>query len=1361
VNLSRFSAQADIVGRRVSISWDFELTGQESLANIPPVTLRRKSRDFAFPPTPPDPFLVFDSSAFPPAPVPGTLNVTDLPTWERRQDGERIVFEPVSVAAPMNGRMVEVLRRTTGTAYDAGGTPVRQRVEILDVGGRPGALQPNTVYYYQLFGLGLPADGPDAAPYRATAMVTDAYGLNRTLYQMLPEIYRRQDVTAPPAGSTSDSVPELSPSGGQLRRFIDLFGIALDSLRGTAEGLRTLHDLDRVDAKFLPLIAQWIGWDLTLDEEVPVKRNELKSASRFYRLVGTLPGLRALVSQYTGWFTQIAEFAQNIARANRPPQRNLFAITLGADGKSWHGVDDAAEVLGFAAPNQQASGSAAAAAALTGTVGEPFALRPGMSLTLVVDGLSPSSVRFGPDDFADITNARATEVVAAINQTLPEANATVVAGKLKIASRTVGVTSLLEVVPEPTSLISLENAPSGRLSAFTDSAGRLRLFYEAWETPTQPAPTLAGGGPSAVSAAETGNFVLRRVHYKTFLDRAWYDSHPMFPERVTPQGGPAALALPDDRIWIAWLDDPLTANSRLRWAVGTTRGPQPARLLGQNSEPFGLTAGAVLTLTGNWAGVARYTVKAADFADITQASAAEVVRAMNGQLTHTVAARQNDGSLRLATKTGGARATLAIDLKQSTTARVLGFDSRNAVGVPGSWSEVIDWSAPFDALSLWPGRHAEPTALNDPAGGVRLAWATHRAGLWRIATAHWNDRTLIATANGAFVRDGAGAWVALAGLPSPDVRAITVDANGTAWIGTGAGVVLRRPDGTIAPLAPPLPSADVRDMALAPDGSAWFATGAGIAIRAPGGTITSLTTAQGLPSDDVKAVLLCPDGTLWAATAAGAVRRRADGSLRVFDASTGLPGNTVQDIAFADGTAYLATTAGLAISAACGGFTTIDAKSGLAASDARAVAVAPDGTVWVATAGGVSQRSPAGAWTIIGIAQGLSSADARSLSIAPDGVVWAGTAAGISTVSTDGTVTNLDLLGGGVANPAGRAVHTGWSAPQELDGGSGGNREPSLAVDVNNRTWLVWSDRSNDGSDSWALHYRTYEPATLSWGPDTALTAPPAGGRAADRTPIARPQPGGMSVLFSSDRLGGSGLWSVDVSLAGAVAPLVVVSDQASSDLAPTPVTVGGAVWVLYRSDDNVSLAQLGSSPRGEGLLGSVRVPDNGAVRRHAGTVAADLGDLNRLRNRGLFGDLLCYTPNRPDGVGALTESELYTRGTVGFYVSRANQGAELTQLEVERLNGLLQRFIPINLRSLIIVVEAADVEFVYGEGTDPQDRFSDDYPFVSALGAMSDSAAAAVPGLIVLQSNRADNVSANPANLTTLRGRTYFPPLQ
>src|SRR5271167_2017926 len=116
MKISGFAATADIVGRRVRIAWDFVPEGAETLADIPPVVLRRKLRDFAFPSgAAPDPFVVYDSNVFPPNPIPGTLVVTDLTTWETTSNGLRKVYEPISVAAFFGGRMVEILRRTIAT----------------------------------------------------------------------------------------------------------------------------------------------------------------------------------------------------------------------------------------------------------------------------------------------------------------------------------------------------------------------------------------------------------------------------------------------------------------------------------------------------------------------------------------------------------------------------------------------------------------------------------------------------------------------------------------------------------------------------------------------------------------------------------------------------------------------------------------------------------------------------------------------------------------------------------------------------------------------------------------------------------------------------------------------------------------------------------------------------------------------------------------------------------------------------------------------------------------------------------------------------------------------------------------------
>jgi hypothetical protein len=252
-----------------------------------------------------------------------------------------------------------------------------------------------------------------------------------------------------------------------------------------------------------------------------------------------------------------------------------------------------------------------------------------------------------------------------------------------------------------------------------------------------------------------------------------------------------------------------------------------------------------------------------------------------------------------------------------------------------------------------------------------------------------------------------------------------------------------------------------------------------------------------------------------------------------------------------------------------------------------------------------------------------------------------------------------------------------------------------------------------------------------------------------------------MRIFFSSDRGGGFGLRSADVTTAGVVGPLVVVSDEPSSDLWPAPVNVGGAVWLLYRSDRNVSLAQVGASPLGRWGHRSARVPGNGTVRSYAGSISLDPADLPRLRGRRLFGDMLSYTPNRPDGVGTLADDELYTRGTIGLYLSRSHKSNPLTRSEIERLREVLARFIPINLRAVMIVVASTDTEFVYPAGQGILDSYLDDYPFVEALGGVSDLTTAAMPGLVIILSNNAAHVSADSGDLTTLRRRTFFPPIQ
>jgi phage tail-like protein len=322
LKLQSFHADADLVGRRIRIWWDLIPEADGELGQPGRMVVRRKTRDFDFPPAgDQDPFVIFDSSAFPPA---GTQAAV-VPGWESRDGANRIVTSVDSAWVDNNGRRLEILRRTTSTTFGPDGKPIRRRIELLDSGDSTARIQPLVAYYYRLSTVwpGLTVNGATDA----VATATDTYGLGRRMYQMMPEVYRRYDVVTRALTPGADSVLEAAPGAetqgsmmkhGQLRRFVDLFGVALDFMRSRAEGLRDLHDVDDCDHRLLPLMAEWVGWDLSFDAPIPVQRHEIRYAAALYRISGTIPGCMIWVRRLTGWQPRIKEFARNVFFANQP-----------------------------------------------------------------------------------------------------------------------------------------------------------------------------------------------------------------------------------------------------------------------------------------------------------------------------------------------------------------------------------------------------------------------------------------------------------------------------------------------------------------------------------------------------------------------------------------------------------------------------------------------------------------------------------------------------------------------------------------------------------------------------------------------------------------------------------------------------------------------------------------------------------------------------------------------------------------------------------------------------------------------------------------------------------------------------------
>lgn len=186
----------------------------------------------------------------------------------------------------------------------------RALFHVADVG-----LQGETTYYYHLF------------PYRPTPLTYSTDRANRTaalagavhgqaarMYALLPALYHRYDET------------------GQLRRFLDLPGGQLDLLWSGARALLDLFDVQRVDGRLLPLLAEWIAWKTDFRLEIDAQRAEVRRAPAIYQRIGMIPVVGATVKRISGWESRSKEFVHNVFVANRPPRLNLWSRLLGPGG---------------------------------------------------------------------------------------------------------------------------------------------------------------------------------------------------------------------------------------------------------------------------------------------------------------------------------------------------------------------------------------------------------------------------------------------------------------------------------------------------------------------------------------------------------------------------------------------------------------------------------------------------------------------------------------------------------------------------------------------------------------------------------------------------------------------------------------------------------------------------------------------------------------------------------------------------------------------------------------------------------------------------------------------------------------------
>jgi ligand-binding sensor domain-containing protein/two-component sensor histidine kinase len=242
-----------------------------------------------------------------------------------------------------------------------------------------------------------------------------------------------------------------------------------------------------------------------------------------------------------------------------------------------------------------------------------------------------------------------------------------------------------------------------------------------------------------------------------------------------------------------------------------------------------------------------------------------------------------------------------------------------------------------------------------------------------------------------------------------------VDAEGTIWIGTGAGLI--RDDGTrmITYAAQNgLPSGIVELLFCDREGSLWVGTGAGIA-RVSSGKIEAFTPKEGFSSNVVLSILEDREGNLWLGTESGGVDILRDRTFTTYTAQDGISDDHIRSV-YQDrlGTVWLGTSGGgLDRKKTADGFATLTTSNGLSSNVVLAIAGAPNGDLWLGTPDGLD-RVRDGKVTVFTSADGLADDFVRSLYFDAQDSLWIGTRRGLSQLK-DGKFTTysaLDGLGG-------------------------------------------------------------------------------------------------------------------------------------------------------------------------------------------------------------------------------------------------------------------------------------------------------------------------------------------------------------
>ena len=127
------------------------------------------------------------------------------------------------------------------------------------------------------------------------------------LLDLLPPLYREHD------------------ANGDLEAFLRVPGITLDGLKKLIDELPSIFDIDRCEARFIPLLANIVGYRFDPTRDCDLQRREIRKVVESYRRKGSIPAIQRSLSN-AGWEGKVEETFHRALRLNRRSQTNAAKL---------------------------------------------------------------------------------------------------------------------------------------------------------------------------------------------------------------------------------------------------------------------------------------------------------------------------------------------------------------------------------------------------------------------------------------------------------------------------------------------------------------------------------------------------------------------------------------------------------------------------------------------------------------------------------------------------------------------------------------------------------------------------------------------------------------------------------------------------------------------------------------------------------------------------------------------------------------------------------------------------------------------------------------------------------------------------